>query len=58
MIVDFLDQLIGPLPYYATAQNPQQYYEIIRYVIAGTVLLFMLSMMYRLFVAVFGRWLR
>lgn len=58
MIQDMLDQIIGSLPSYATTQNPTEYYAIIRYIIAGTVLIFLLSMMYRLFVAVFGRWLR
>lgn len=58
MIVDMLDQIIGALPSYATAQNPTEYYSIIRYIIAGVVLIFLLSMMYRLFVAIFGRWLR
>lgn len=62
MIMDLLDQIIGPLPYYynnaqQTGYN-QYYYQIVEYVIAGVVLLFMLSLMYRFFIAVFGRWLR
>lgn len=56
MIVDWLDQILGSLPAYSTAQNPSTYYEIIRYVIAGVVLLFMISAVYRLFFAIFGRW--
>lgn len=57
MIVNFLDQLLGPLPTYATAQDPTNYYAIVRYVIAGVVLIFLISAVYRLFVAIFGRWL-
>lgn len=56
MIIDALDQIIGTLPIYGT-QNYNQY-EIVRYVIAGVVLIFMLSMVYKLFIAIFGRWLR
>lgn len=56
MIIDALDQIIGSLPIYGV-QNYNQY-EIVRYVIAGVVLIFMLSMVYKLFIAIFGRWLR
>lgn len=56
MIIDALDQIIGTLPIYGV-QNYNQY-EIVRYVIAGVVLIFMLSMVYKLFIAIFGRWLR
>lgn len=59
MIIDLLDQIIGALPVYSSSNtNPQAYYEIVRYVIAGVVLLFLLSLVYRFFVAVFGRWIR
>lgn len=57
MIIQFLNELLGPLPTYATAQDPTNYYAIIRYVIAGVVLLFLISFVYRMFIAIFGRWL-
>ena len=41
MIIDALNQIIGTLPVYGV-QNTNQY-EIVRYVIAGVVLIFMLS---------------
>lgn len=56
MIIDALDQIIGTLPVYGV-QNQNQY-EIVRYVIAGVVLIFMLTLVYRLFIAIFGKWLR
>lgn len=56
MIIDALDQIIGTLPIYGV-QNQNQY-EIVRYVIAGVVLIFMLTLVYRLFIAIFGKWLR
>ena len=58
MIIGFLDTIIGALPSYSSAQNPASYYEIVRYVIAGGVLMFLISAVYRLFFAVFGRWMR
>lgn len=58
MIIGWLDSIIGALPTYSSAQNPNTYYEIVRYVIAGGVLMFMISAVYRLFFAVFGRWFR
>ena len=58
MIVDMLDQILGTLPSYATAQNPADYYSIVRYMIAGIVLLMLLSLVYRMFIAIFGRWVR
>ena len=58
MIIGFLDTIIGQLPSYSSAQNPSTYYEIVRYVIAGGVLMFLISAVYRLFFAVFGRWMR
>lgn len=58
MIVDMLDQILGTLPSYATAQDPTNYYAIVRYMIAGVVLLMLLSLVYRMFVAIFGRWVR
>lgn len=56
MIVGWLDTILGSLPQYSTAQNPADYYSIVRYVIAGVVLLFLISAVYRLFFAIFGRW--
>lgn len=59
MIMTWLDTLIGTLPSYASQQiNPDQYYAIIKYIIAGIVLIFMISFVYRLFIAIFGRWVR
>ena len=58
MIIGFLDTIIGSLPSYSSAQNPSTYYEIVRYVIAGGVLMFLISAVYRLFFAIFGRWFR
>lgn len=56
MIIDLLDQIIGTLPIYGSQSYNQ--YEIVRYVIAGVVLIFMLTLVYRVFIAIFGRWLR
>lgn len=56
MIIDLLDQIIGTLPIYGSQSSNQ--YEIVRYVIAGVVLIFMLTLVYRVFIAIFGRWLR
>lgn len=61
MIIQFLDTLIGALPIYYSSQQSgyyDHYYDIIRYIIAGMILLMMVSLVYRLLVAVFGRWLR
>lgn len=56
MIIDWLNTIIGTLPSYASAQDPSHYYDIVRYMIAGVVLLFLISAVYRLFFAIFGRW--
>lgn len=62
MIINFLDTLIGPLPNYYTSSGGSsyytEYYSIIRYIIAGMILIMMVSLVYRLFVAIFGRWIR
>lgn len=58
MIIGWLDTIIGSLPSYSTSSNPSTYYEIVRYVIGGGVLMFMISAVYRLFFAIFGRWFR
>ena len=52
MIIQWLDTLIGTLPVY-NIQNSNQY-EIVRYVIAGVVLIFMVSLVYRMIQAIFG----
>lgn len=57
-IQSILDQILGTVPSYATAQSPTEYYYIIRYMIAGVVLIMMLSLVYRMFIAIFGRWVR
>ena len=62
MIINFLQSLIGAVPYYYN--NAQQsgynehYYDIIQYIIAGMILIMLVSLVYRLLVAVFGRWVR
>lgn len=59
MIIQWLDQLIGALPAYTSQNvNPSEYYAIVRYCIAGIVLIFLISFVYRLFIAIFGRWVR
>lgn len=59
MIMDFLDTLIGTLPpYYSGSSTYTEYYAIIKYIIAGMILIMMVSLVYRLFVAIFGRWIR
>lgn len=59
MIIQWLDQLIGALPAYTSQSvNPSEYYAIVRYCIAGIVLIFLISFVYRLFIAIFGRWVR
>lgn len=50
MIISMLETIIGALPEYTNYGNN---YEIVRYVIAGTVLIFMLSLGYRLINDVF-----
>ena len=61
MIIQFLQSLIGNVPYYYTTQQSgyyEHYYDIIQYIIAGMILIMLVSLVYRLLVAVFGRWLR
>lgn len=55
MIIQWLDAIIGTLPTYTTSSS-SEYYAIVRYIIAGVVLLFLISAVYRLFFAIFGRW--
>ena len=50
MIVQWLDNLIGTLPSYGTGTNQ---YEIVRYVIAGVILIFMVSLVYRMIQSIF-----
>lgn len=51
MIISWLDTLIGTLPVYGV-QNVNQY-EIVRYVIAGVILIFMISLVYRMINTIF-----
>lgn len=51
MIISWLDTLIGTLPVYGV-QNVNQY-EIVRYVIAGVILIFMISLVYRMINSIF-----
>lgn len=52
MIIQWLDNLIGTLPVYGVQSTNQ--YEIVRYVIAGVVLIFMVSLVYRMIQSIFG----
>lgn len=51
MIIGWLDQIIGDLP--EITSNYNYNYEIVRYVIAGVVLIFMLSLVYRMIYTIF-----
>ena len=62
MIIQFLQTLIGDVPqYYGSSQQSgyyEHYYDIIQYILAGMILIMLVSLVYRLLVAVFGRWIR
>lgn len=59
MITSLLDTIIGQLPAYSSQQiNPAEYYSIIRYMIAGVVLLFELGLVYKFLTSIFGGWLK
>lgn len=62
MIINFLQSLIGTVPYYYNSAQQsgynEHYYDIIQYIIAGMILIMLVSLVYRLLVAVFGRWVR
>ena len=61
MIINFLQSLIGSVPMYYSSQQSGyyvHYYDIIQYIIAGMILIMLVSLVYRLLVAVFGRWIR
>lgn len=45
MIISYIDELLGTCP---------SGYEPLRYLIAGTVLIFMLSMVYRMIRSIYG----
>lgn len=51
MIINWLNTIIGTLPTYGTTNTNQ--YEIVRYVIAGVVLIFMISLVYRMIYTIF-----
>ena len=51
MIIQWLDNLIGALPVYG--QTGYNQYEIVRYVIAGVILIFMISLVYRMIQSTF-----
>lgn len=52
MIINWLDTLIGDLPTYSSGSSYN--YEIVRYVIAGVILIFMISLVYRMIQSMFG----
>lgn len=61
MIMDLLDSIIGTLPSYVSPQSSNyytEYYAIIKYIIAGVILIFMVNCFYRVLVAMFGKWVR
>lgn len=61
MIMSWLDEIIGTLPSYIPSGSSQyyaEYYSIVKYMIAGVVLIFMLTCFYRVLIALFGRWVR
>lgn len=61
MIMDWLDTIIGQLPEYVPSGSSQyyaQYYAIIKYIIAGVILIFMVNCFYRVLIAMFGKWVR
>lgn len=54
MLLQLVQELIGPVP------NPQQgntyyNYEIIEYIVCAIVLIFMLSLVYRMILSIFNR---
>lgn len=61
MIMDWLDTIIGQLPQYVpngSSQYYAEYYAIIKYIIAGVILIFMVNCFYRVLIAMFGKWVR
>lgn len=61
MIMDWLDSIIGQLPPYIPNNSTAyyaEYYAIIKYIIAGVVLIFMMTCFYRVLIAMFGKWVR
>lgn len=54
MILQYLDSILGQVPQYSNYQT----YEIVRYVIGGVLLIFMVSLVYRLILTLFGGWSR
>lgn len=54
MLLTLLQEILGPVP------NPQQgntyyNYEIIEYIVAAVILIFMLSLVYRMILSIFNR---
>lgn len=61
MIMQWLDTIIGELPQhydYNSALYYSEYYAIVQYIIAGVILIFMVSCFYRVLIAMFGKWVR
>lgn len=54
MILSYLDTILGNVPAYSQYTN----YEIVRYVLGGVILIFMVSLVYRLILVLFGGWSR
>lgn len=54
MILQYLDSILGNVPQYSNVQT----YEIVRYVLGGILLIFMVSLVYRMILTLFGGWSR
>lgn len=54
MILTYLDNILGQVPAYSNYGS----YEIVRYVIGGVILIFMVSLVYRMILTLFGGWSR
>lgn len=54
MILQYLDSILGNVPQYSNIQS----YEIVRYVLGGILLIFMVSLVYRMILTLFGGWSR
>lgn len=52
MLLSYLDNILGEVPTYTNYGS----YEIIRYILGGIILIFMVSLVYRLILSIFGGW--
>lgn len=54
MIPTLIEALIGSPPNY-TSGNTQYNYDVLEYMICAIVLIFMLSLVYRMIISIFGK---